>query len=339
MRRLATHWGLALLAMVLLWYPGHAQAATTCTATTTPLSFGPVTGESTVDATASVTVTCQTTGLSLLSTIRVRMCLNIGAGAQGGGQLMPRRMTNAEGDVLQFQIYKDEARTQIWGANPSPAAPASPQRDLEYSILALSNSGSITATLYGRIPVQTALAAGAYSNSFSGIDARLIYRYAEPILGTPAFPTDCTTGGTNGGETTFPFTATANVPNRCTISTATDLDFGSVPGLIASAQDQTSSITLNCTRRTPWHLALDDGQHAAGGTRRMHLGGTGNYVAYDLFRDSARSQRWGATTGSDTVPGTGSGGAQTLTVYGRVPAPQSVPAGQYRDTVRVTVTY
>jgi spore coat protein U-like protein len=71
----------------------------------------------------------------------------------------------------------------------------------------------------------------------------------------------------------------------------------------------------------------------------MRLGATGSYVDYELYRDAGHSLRWGATIGTDTVPGTGTGTAQALTVHGRVPATQSVAAGSYGDVVTVTVTY
>jgi spore coat protein U-like protein len=58
-----------------------------------------------------------------------------------------------------------------------------------------------------------------------------------------------------------------------------------------------------------------------------------------LYRDSARSLTWGQTVGTDTAAGTGTGAAQTLTVYGRV-APQNTPAaGTYTSTVTATVTF
>jgi spore coat protein U-like protein len=39
------------------------------------------------------------------------------------------------------------------------------------------------------------------------------------------------------------------------------------------------------------------------------------------------------------VAKTGSGTAQTLTVYGQVPAGQFVTPGNYADTITVTLTY
>ena len=47
---------------------------------------------------------------------------------------------------------------------------------------------------------------------------------------------------------------------------------------------------------------------------------------------------WGGTAASD-VPHTGTGTETSLTVYGRIPAGQNVPAGSYSDTVVATVTF
>lgn len=129
-----------------------------------------------------------------------------------------------------------------------------------------------------------------------------------------------------------------------------DLSKPSRPIMLGDIEILYLEVMLNQTRqpqllrferrgRTAWNVSLNDGQNVSGSTRRMRLGATGNYVTYELYRDPARTQRWGVTTGSDTVPGTGTGSAQNLTVYGRVPASQTVPAGSYSDVVTITVTY
>jgi spore coat protein U-like protein len=63
------------------------------------------------------------------------------------------------------------------------------------------------------------------------------------------------------------------------------------------------------------------------------------YITYELYRNSARTQRWGNTLNTDTVTGTGNGNIQNLSVYGRVPAQTTPNAGTYTDVVVVTVTY
>ena len=65
-----------------------------------------------------------------------------------------------------------------------------------------------------------------------------------------------------------------------------------------------------------------------------------NSVTYGLYKDAARSTGWGSSIVSgETVSGTGTGSAQALTVYGRVPPQSTPPPGTYSDVVVVTVTY
>jgi spore coat protein U-like protein len=66
-----------------------------------------------------------------------------------------------------------------------------------------------------------------------------------------------------------------------------------------------------------------------------------NLLNYAVYTDSARSTVWGdgGAGATATIDGTGSGTAQSTTIYGRIPAGQTVPAGSYSDTVNVTVTY
>lgn len=325
---LATHW---------VCMP-QAAAATSCTATQPTLNFGNVSATGTTDVQGSFSVTCNTFGLSLLANARVRMCLSIGAGASGGGNFNPRRMLNATADALQFQIYSNPARSLIWGARGNAIVPNPVLADFNYSVPLLGGSQTLNFTLYGRVPGQAA-AAGNYDNIFSGIHTTIEYRYAEQLLGTPPFPASCISGGSPGSSTSFPFTATAAVPNQCQFNAVTDLAFGSVAGLISANQDQTSTIGLTCTHRTAWQLGLNNGQNASGSVRRMRLGASGNYVNYELYRNAGRTLRWGNTLNSDTFAGTGTGSPENATVYGRVPSPQAVAAGSYGDVITVTVTF
>lgn len=319
---------------------GAAQAATTCVASGTDLNFGAVAGTAPVNAQATVTIRCDTTGLTAISSVRVRMCLHLGDGVNGTGFFNPRRMINAQGDPMNFQMYRDSARTQIWGSSSIPAIPTPQLIDFEYGTGVLTGSGETSVLIYGRVPAQSGLSAGNFSNPFTDTHTRLDYRAAEGlILFPPAFPASCISGGISGGTARFPFTVRANVLGHCAITAASHLNFGSAPGLLAANRDETSTISLSCTNRTPWNMALNNGQNAVGTTRRMRLGSSSSHVAYELYRNAERTQRWGATIGNDTATGNGTGAAQTVTVYGRVAAPQTVPAGSYRDVITVTVTY
>lgn len=324
-------WLQVMCAAILLLLQGTANAATTCTTSTTPLALGAA-GPAASQGTATVTITCNSFGLSVLTAVRVRMCLSLDGGAAFPSQLNPRRMRNTFGDTLDYQLFRDEARSLVWGNQASNWR----QVDLQYQADVLGGRGSTSVTIYGRIPAQPGAASGIYTAPYAAGNATLLYNAAEGLLlFPPAWPAACTGGASTG----FPFNASATVASRCTLSSATDLDFGNVPGAVSSDRDQNSTVTFTCTGRTAWNVGLDNGLHASGPVRRMRRGTSADYVRYELYRDAPRNLRWGTTAGADTASGTGTGTAQSVTVYGRVPAGQVVPAGSYADTITVTVTY
>jgi spore coat protein U-like protein len=138
--------------------------------------------------------------------------------------------------------------------------------------------------------------------------------------------------------TTSTFTVQITITASCTIVSTTTLNFGST-GVISANIDQTSTLQIQCTNTSPYNIGLNAGT-AGGATvtaRKMTSGGA--TVNYSLFSDAARTVNWGNTVGTDTVASTGTGAAQSFTVFGRVP-PQSTPApGTYTDTITVTVTF
>jgi signal transduction histidine kinase len=65
-----------------------------------------------------------------------------------------------------------------------------------------------------------------------------------------------------------------------------------------------------------------------------------NTLNYGLYRETARTNNWGNTPGTDTPPAvTAPVLATPLTVYGRIPAGQNVRTGNFSDTIMVPVTY
>lgn len=141
-------------------------------------------------------------------------------------------------------------------------------------------------------------------------------------------------------------TATGNltvkliITSECKVTTGTtaSLDFGT-KGVIDANIDQTGQISVQCTAGTTYNVGLDAGQSSGATVSSRKMTNGASTVAYSLYRDAGRTQNWGVTTSTDTVSGTGTGAAQILNVYGRVP-PQSTPtAGTYNDTVAITITY
>lgn len=131
------------------------------------------------------------------------------------------------------------------------------------------------------------------------------------------------------------FQVTADVEATCQIS-ATNLDFGDYTGTQAAS---TSTITVICTNNQGYDIGLDAGTSGGGVTVRKMTGPGGAILGYGLYRDANHTTNWGNTVSTDTVHGNGSGGAQTLTVYGLMPSAEYVMSGVYTDTVTATATY
>ena len=132
---------------------------------------------------------------------------------------------------------------------------------------------------------------------------------------------------------TTTFTVTANVPNTCSISTTSNLAFGSY----ADAQiDAASAISVTCTSGGAYTVGLDNGNNYSAPNRRMTNGSA--FLNYELYKETGRTNRWGSS-GGELVSGVGTGSAQALDVFGRLPASQGLIAGSYTDTITATITY
>lgn len=139
--------------------------------------------------------------------------------------------------------------------------------------------------------------------------------------------------------TTTTFNVTATVTTACTVS-ATNLAFGNYDPTSSSPTDGTSTVTVRCTLATTYHVRLNQGLYGTGVTdRKMQISGDTTKLNYALYRDATRLLNWGETDGVDTVDGVGTGLSVGHTVYGRIAAEQTVPAGSYSDTITVTVSY
>lgn len=315
-----------LLACAMLLPRAASAQGVICSASATSINFGSVDPSQTSSSTASgqISFTCKNETWFYRY---VTACINIGAGSSASGNTLPRDMDGPAPPPLRFQLYKDAARTQVWGSVLTPATPA----PLQVSFTLNANGGTWTSpnyTIHGRVPgSQSGVATGSFQNSFSGVNAAISGQTS--YFG---YPSDC---GTQAAVP-FPFVVSAQVEPTCTV-TATDMNFGNAGLLDSGVHDATSAVSVKCVNGTAYRVGLDNGLHATGNTRRMQ--GPGGFVAYELYRNNGRSQRWGNNQGVDTVNGTGNGSTQNRTVYGRVPSQVTPSAGTYRDTITVTVTY
>jgi spore coat protein U-like protein len=142
------------------------------------------------------------------------------------------------------------------------------------------------------------------------------------------------------------FTLSVTLTASCTISAGGSVVNFGTRGVISTNVDAVTVIAVQCTNTTPWSVGMDNGLNASGSQRRM-TDGSSNFINYNLYTNSGRTNLWTTTTsassctgGANTcVLGTGTGNLQFITVYGRIPAPQGPTPGAYIDTVTTTVTY
>lgn len=315
-----------LFTLSVLLLPQSAWALS-CSASIGNVNFGAVNVLSGANplatATAPVSVTCSRGLFELPGDATVCVYLGDGTGGwDGSSQRFMRNGTNP----LGYNLYKDAARSQIWGSVGVFGA-SGPKRYVFNSstvLIVLGGSSTINDTLYASInPAQSTEPVGNYSSSFTS--PHTIVRFANGNVACPA----------SGGSSMGTFNVAATVTANCSIS-AQDLNFG-VASSLPAARDQNTSINVACTNAAPWSVGLSNGSNFSG-TRRMRIEGTPNYISYGLFRDAARTQAWSTGTGNEAV-GTGTGGSQTLTVYGRVPAQATPAAGTFVDTVIATITF
>lgn len=134
---------------------------------------------------------------------------------------------------------------------------------------------------------------------------------------------------------------------RCDVSVA-PVSFGSYNPVEPSPTRVASTLQLACSsnwvsgeQSMSYSVALSSGKGSYA-VRQMIQGN--NRIAYNLYADPAHTIVWGnGTGGSVSMSGVlsigPSGGSQTLTVHGEIPAMQPVPAGSYFDVIVATVSY
>jgi spore coat protein U-like protein len=301
----------ALLAgvLLLLFGPEEAQAQS-CSASVTAVDFGTpqlLTGTS-VDVTGTATIACSNIGNN-----DMRVCVSFEAGS-GGTSGTSRTLSGPSGATILYNLYSDAARTQRWGSrtNTSLGSPAS-------IYITENGSPTVSRTVYGRLVSPQATAPpGTYTSTVS-----TTFRFVDDE--------DSCNGSTEMVDRNPSFVVRAELQPYCVLGVQ-NLDFGR-EGVIDQPIDVTTNLSVTCTKTTSYTVSLSAGGSGDEAARRM--ASAGRYVTYQIYKDSARLQPWTATGAG----GTGTGLAQTVSVYGRVPAQATPPPGTYTDTIIVTVTY
>ena len=139
---------------------------------------------------------------------------------------------------------------------------------------------------------------------------------------------------------TASFDVSMKIVADCTIS-ATGIDFGQTQGVLTSAVGGSSAITVACTNTTPYSVGLNAGTGTGSSGTDRFLSGSGTNagtVRFNLYKAPGASP-WGNTQGSNTLDGTGTGTAQSLTVYGEIPAQATPSPDNYKSTITATVYF
>ena len=300
--------------VILLLIVSTSALAQTCTVSMPTIAFGSVNvlAGAAINTTTTVSVTC-----SGGTSAGQRVCISIGAGS--ANDATSRQLTGPSSTKSRFNLYTNSTHTTLWGSWQTGYDTAGVQLDT-------AQNSTTNATVYAQFfgSQQTALV-GSYSSIFT---SNPFIQYG--IKGSTSCPTGSKTASTSSS-------ATATVVSSCNVS-ATNINFGSI-GLLTSNTDATGTVTIQCNSTLPYTVSLNGGISGATDPTQRKMAFSSTNIIYGLYRDSARSLPWGATVGTNTASGTGTGASQNLTVYGRI-APQATPKpGAYTDTIVVTVGY
>lgn len=126
----------------------------------------------------------------------------------------------------------------------------------------------------------------------------------------------------------------ADAAPSCKSLTVSTLAFGNYDVYNAAPTDSAGTIGYSCPPPTVPFVSIDAGLAFGNGTRRMTLASGGEWLAYEVYFDAARTVVWGATP--IAVP---AGNALTVPYYARAFALQDVSVGAYSDTLIVTFNF
>jgi len=260
----------------------------------------------------------------------VKICVGLDEGSMGMLGNM-RRMKNAPGDSLRYQLYRDPAASQ-----PYDLPPNDDNNGIQVIATLPPNSETAVETSFriiGRMPAGQIAAPGVYQSTFTGNHIRIRWRRygvtaPEPPCAGP-IPHNVS------------FAVRAQVQPFCQLDIGLHIDFGSrTADDVKSGLLRTGKLDVACSPGLDYSISMDDGANLQGGLRRMaHSSGNTHTVHYQLCHDFPCTQRWGSHP-QERKNGTGTGNWQGYDIFGRVPPGQIVTAvGAYKDTVVVTVHY
>ncbi len=139
-------WISMFLAAVFV-FTGEAWAQD-CKVSASPVSFGaynPLTSSS-IDATGNITISCDPS---------IPFVIKLDAGLNSGGSFTPRKIKISAGTgMLNYNLYRDSAHTEIWGN----------EKGNTYTRSGAGTGLKQQFTVYGRLPGSQNVSVGSYGD-------------------------------------------------------------------------------------------------------------------------------------------------------------------------------
>ncbi len=330
-----------------------ARATLNCSFTAPTINFGAVDVLSGIytQTTASMTMTCTKAAGDVGNTGNVCLFIGDGSGADPvrgtvSTTYAPRFLVSGT-NYAGFQIYTDPGYSTFWGTfapNPSPQLISftftGGSRTYTAPVVFYAQMAAISPALNGTTTLQS-IVPGAYASSFSG-GHTLWY---STLTTNQTVDTHCNPRlYSRSGN--FPFSVSATVNANCLVNSVANINFGTQASIATNLQGSTS-LSVQCTRTTPYYIGLQPSNGSLTGAGVMSSVANPlntDQVPYQLRQTAGMSGTiWGNTATSSSA-GNGRGGmgtgvsTQSYTIYATVPTANYSP-DDYKDIVTVTVNF
>jgi spore coat protein U-like protein len=299
-----------------LWLLPAACTFAACTLVdTTTSGFGSSIGTENIDSR-------EVAGLTLNCDSEYRIALDVGIHYTGS-----RRLSDGAGHFVNYALWTDAGGTVPWGDNGLAGTyPANP-------LTSTGNGTNVFHPIYGTASTAGTTHAWLYTDTVHVTIAYPPYSPADKL------------------ETDLVLEVT--IIGTCTLDSSGVTGFGAWP---SDAADITGValgiITVTCISGTNYALGIDAGLHwNATLAGKRHLANGSSYIPYILWTDANRTTEWGDTglteienTYVETHPApvqvsVGTGNLQTFFLWGDALIQGVGVAGNYNDTVIVTVVW
>lgn len=278
--------------------------------------FGEVRSGSSASMPLQADIQCDNTQTGNEKVRWARVCLT--------GDRQPTMHTNTTQDHLDYNIYQDN--------DLSTPIDKTHYASVDMQLAAAKSNQPIPISLTAKIVPGQQVPAGEY-NDYSETVVHMQYDFNENRSSLQK----C--GSMSSEILDSRIAGKAIVVNGCELINVDPMNFGNKSPADGSQLEGSavSGVTLRCPTNTTYTVAMDMGRNRSGSTRRM-CNGNNECVSYGLYQDSSLSVPWDDSANTLTETST-TGQEQSIAVYGHVP-PQTWPsAGEYDDTVVVTLSY